>query len=132
MLDEWNLIRRVVSITLDNASNNTTAIRVIRDRLDGGHEELIHQRCACHILNLMVRDILEVFDPAVAKIRTATTFVMALNSRVARWVAYCKSISMRPKRFNVDMSHRWNSTYLMISAVLPYKELLTAFVNKEL
>ena len=132
VIAEWDLTTKVVSITLDNASNNGTAITVIRDRLSGYHEELIHQRCACHILNLMVQDGMKVFIPSIQKIRQATTYVMASNSRVAKWASYCRSIRMAPKHFNVDQKHRWNSTWLMIHACLPYKELLTAFVNREL
>ena len=39
---EWDFPNRVVSIILDNASNNNTAIQVIRDRLTGYHEDLLH------------------------------------------------------------------------------------------
>lgn len=67
ILDEWALIHRVVSITLNNASNNSTAIVVIRDKLVGAHKELLHQRCACHIINLMVHDGLSVFVPSITK-----------------------------------------------------------------
>ena len=38
---------------------------------------------------------------------------------------------MRPKKFPTDVSHRWNSTYLMLKAALPYSQLITTYVNSK-
>ncbi len=56
VLREINLQSRVVSITLDNASANTTAISILESDLRsyvGGF--VIHQRFICHIINLIVQ-----------------------------------------------------------------------------
>ena len=56
ILQEFNLQSRVVSITLDNASANTMGMTILEPNLQsyiGGY--VIHQRCICHIINLIVQ-----------------------------------------------------------------------------
>jgi hypothetical protein len=62
VLREFNLQSRVVSITLDNASANTMAMSILELDLRsyvGGF--VIHQRCICHIINLIVQPCTNVY-----------------------------------------------------------------------
>ena len=36
---------------------------------------------------------------------------------------------MRARKFPTDVRHRWNSTYLMLKAALPYQQVITTYVN---
>ncbi|KAG5533345.1 hypothetical protein RHGRI_027517 [Rhododendron griersonianum] len=60
----WNIDRKISSITVDNCSTNDAMIDLLWDKLDsaslmlGG--ELFHMRCCAHILNLIVKDGLDV------------------------------------------------------------------------
>ena len=55
VLIDYDLTERVIAVTLDNAAANTRAIDFLRPLVKGFHEELFHQRCACHIINLIVK-----------------------------------------------------------------------------
>ncbi|KAI8539165.1 hypothetical protein RHMOL_Rhmol09G0160200 [Rhododendron molle] len=63
-LMDWNIDRKISSITVDNCSTNDTMIDLLWDKLDstslmlGG--DLFHMRCCAHILNLIVKDGLDV------------------------------------------------------------------------
>ncbi|KAK3218460.1 hypothetical protein Dsin_012430 [Dipteronia sinensis] len=56
VLETYGITHRIISITLDNASANTRSITLFTERnipQAGGY--FFHQRCACHIINLVVQ-----------------------------------------------------------------------------
>ena len=55
VLFEWKLENRIIAFTLDNASANNCAIEIIRPFVSGHHDKLLHQICACHIINLIIK-----------------------------------------------------------------------------
>lgn len=63
-LMDWNLDRKISCLTLDNCSTNDAMVELLLEKLDsskliaGGC--LFHMRCAAHILNLIVKDGLDV------------------------------------------------------------------------
>jgi len=86
---------KVFSVTLDNASSNTKAIATLAPELSsyvGTIESLaprlsgyvgtlfLHQRCACHIINLMVKSALDVIKHYLEDIRSAVYFLILLTS----------------------------------------------------
>ncbi|GKB34492.1 zinc finger BED domain-containing protein RICESLEEPER 2-like protein [Tanacetum coccineum] len=66
----FNLENKIMSITLDNASNNTSAIGKLKLKykppMDG---RFYHSRCVAHIINLVVQDGLAV--PAINAIKVS-------------------------------------------------------------
>jgi hypothetical protein len=71
----------------------------------------LHQRCACHIINLIIKSGLKRMKPYLNDFRTAITFLNASNQRIAAYKMVCLSQGVRPRKFGVDMDVRWNSTY---------------------
>jgi hypothetical protein len=76
VIEEFGLLDKVFSITLDNASSNAKAMETLTPMFVGylGSEpaptpsdpnkvkyHLVHQRCACHIINLIVKSGLKRF-----------------------------------------------------------------------
>ena len=55
---EWNIDRKLSTITVDNCSTNDAMIRLLLNRLDTSSlmlsGSMLHMRCAAHILNLIV------------------------------------------------------------------------------
>ncbi|MBW0565882.1 hypothetical protein O181_105597 [Austropuccinia psidii MF-1] len=62
LLSERGMLRRLYSITGDNAANNTTMMGCLKRKFNGisltwPKDERFH-RCACHVLNLVAKDFL--------------------------------------------------------------------------
>ena len=55
---EWNIDRKLSTITVDNCSTNDALIRLLLNKLDTSSlmlsGSMLHMRCATHILNLIV------------------------------------------------------------------------------
>ena len=78
VIEEYGLIDKVFSITLDNASSNARAISTLTPLFasylgaDPSPEHadpskvnysLVHQRCTCHIINLIIKSDLKRLKP---------------------------------------------------------------------
>jgi len=89
-LQDWELEKKIFSITLDNASANDVLQNTLRSQLIlqnglicGG--ELFHVRCCAHILNLIVQEGLKVFGEALNQIRNSIKYVRGLESRMVKF-----------------------------------------------
>ncbi|KAI3467878.1 hypothetical protein Pfo_024541, partial [Paulownia fortunei] len=72
ILEEYNLVNKIFSISFDNAATNNASIgdlKVVCEPSIGG--KFFHIRCICHILNLCVQDGLKVLDNQLKPIRQA-------------------------------------------------------------
>nr|XP_034586551.1 zinc finger BED domain-containing protein RICESLEEPER 2-like [Setaria viridis] len=129
---DYGLNDKIFSITLDNASANTAAIGKLHPSLTGYMGKLFfHQRCACHIINLIVKAGLNVFKPMLSSFRTAISFLNCSNQRIAAYKSYCIVVGVRPRKFALDMDVRWNSTYLMLKHLLPHKTTFHQFITTQ-
>ena len=132
VLHIYNLQNSILSVTLDNASNNATFIaffRVLNSEgiICGG--EFLHTRCAGHILNLMVKDGLACVSKDIKNLRELVKslrtpqrlekFKTRVSTHLVPKNADYKDLA-RPK---LDVITRWNSTVDMISSCLPYSTL---------
>jgi hypothetical protein len=125
VLEEYALTDKVFAVTLDNASANSNAVERPRPRLSTYVGKLfLHQRCACHIINLIVKSgfNLEAFG-------TTISFLNSSNRHIAAYKSYCVATDKRPRKFGLDMEVRWNSTYLMLKHFIPYKDTFSVFVQ---
>ena len=90
---------------------------------------LVHQRCACHIINLIVKTSFKRVKTYLEDFRTAINFLNSSNQRIALFKNYCNAQGLRPRKFGLDMDVRWNSTYLMLKHLLLYKEVFNVSIN---
>ena len=130
----WYIEKRLFALTLDNASSNEVAVHdIISDLKDNDNGSLVcdgiffHVRCACHILNLVARDGLKAISATITKIKS---LVLAVKGSPLQWEMLLKCATesgLDTKRgISMDVSTRWNSTYLMLRDALYYKH---AFVR---
>ncbi|XP_066316085.1 zinc finger BED domain-containing protein DAYSLEEPER-like [Miscanthus floridulus] len=141
VVEEYGLVDKIFSITLDNASSNAKAMETLTPMFTGylgcdpapddaapGYS-LVHQRCACHIINLIVKSGLKRIKPYIEDFRTAINFLNSSNQRIAMFRNYYEAKGMRPRKFGLDMDVRWNATYLMLKHLVPYSEVFSVFIN---
>ncbi|TXG46520.1 hypothetical protein EZV62_006732 [Acer yangbiense] len=129
VLIEWG-IDKVFTITVDNATANTTAIGYVIRKLnswqDGGavlEGKYLHVRCCAHILNLIVSDGLKDLHDSIVAIRNAVKFVKSSPSRLDRFKKAVANEKIGTKGLVVlDVPTRWNSTYLMLESALKLRK----------
>ena len=141
---DYGITDKIFAIVLDNASSNKIAIDVLKPIFSGYIGSLmpkparieddlavvfLHQRCACHIINLIVKSCLKRLKPYLEDFRTAITFLNSSNQRIASYKQYCLSVGVRPRKFGVDMDVRWNSTYLMLKHLVPYQSTFSVWIQ---
>ncbi|CAN1756696.1 Putative AC transposase [Linum perenne] len=125
---EWNVDAKLSSITLDNCSTNDKMINIIKSKLvssflikDGA---LLHMRCTAHILNLIVKDGLDVLKDGIEKIRDSVVYWTATPKRIEFFQEVAKQTQIDyVNKLVDDCPTRWNSTYEMLSVALPYKDV---------
>ena len=96
VLQDFGLLNKVFSVSLDNASANTITMLTLTPMLDGylGFDvdpidatkklyHVVHQRCACHIINLIIKSGLKRLQPYTEVFRTAINFLNSSNQRIA-------------------------------------------------
>ena len=89
----------------------------------------LHQRCACHIINLIAKSYLKRLQPYLEDFRTAITFLNFSIQRIASYKQYCLSVGVRPRKIEIDMDVRWNSTFLMLKHIVPYQTTFSVWIK---
>lgn len=138
VLTEWEIDRKIFSITLDNASANDRMQELLGEQLrlqnsllcDG---EFLHVRCCAHVLNLIVQDGLKVAEVALQKIRDNIKYVRASESRkivFTECIAQVRGIDTKVG-LRLDVPTRWNSTYIMLESALRYRRAFASFTIRD-
>ncbi|KAG5521724.1 hypothetical protein RHGRI_034071 [Rhododendron griersonianum] len=135
-LMDWNIDRKISSITVDNCSTNDAMIDLLWDKLDntslmlGG--DLFHMRCCAHILNLIVKDGLDVIKVGIEKIRDSVSYWTASQKREEKFEETVRQLNVgSTKKLGLDCATRWNSTFLMLQTALIYKEVFNRLSKRD-
>ncbi|XP_010532458.1 PREDICTED: zinc finger BED domain-containing protein RICESLEEPER 2-like [Tarenaya hassleriana] len=83
----------------------------------------MHLRCGAHVLNLIVKEGLSDIGDSVASIRNAVKYVRSSDSRLQAFKSRVGSDNFNRGSLVLDCATRWNSTFLMLSSALKYKEI---------
>ena len=133
---EWNLDRKVSTITVDNYSTNDAMIPKILSKF--GRSSFIlggtyfHMRCCAHILNLIVKDGMSTIHDSIEKIRDSVSFWVGTPKREEKFIEACEQLEIPySKKLRMDCRTRWNSTYLMLVSALPYLEVFKRLTQRE-
>ncbi|KAF7147431.1 hypothetical protein RHSIM_Rhsim03G0207300 [Rhododendron simsii] len=135
-LMDWNIDRKISSITVDNCSTNDAMIDLLWDKLDstslmlGG--ELFHMRCCAHILNLIVKDGLDVIKVGIEKVRDSVAYWTASPKREEKFEETVRQLNVTStKKLGLDCATRWNSTFLMLQTALLYKDVFIRLSKRD-
>lgn len=94
--------------------------------------ELNHKsvRCACQILNSIVRDGITHFESEIKKIRRAMRYIICCSYRNTEFSRRCLADKHIMKSQILDIPTRWNTTYDMLVRALKQKDILTEAFNE--
>jgi hypothetical protein len=113
VVNDFNIRNKIMSITLDNASSNTNAIESLAPHLQSYiYGCVVHQRCVCHIINLVVQDGITVVSKYLDNVRAVIRFITSTPQTINKFGEYYKANNMKSRKFGLDMKTRWNSTLL--------------------
>ena len=83
--------------------------------------EFLHMCCCAHILNLIVQDGLNDLNESIVKVRNAVRYVKSSPNRFEKFKACVEKEKIQSKSLLcLDVSTRWNSTYLMLESALKF------------
>lgn len=125
---DWNNDRKSSIITLDNFSTYDAIVDDLMGKIQMTslilQESLFHMRCCVHILNLIVQDGILVINKEIEKVRESVKVWVASPKRVQRCEEAVSQIGIPyTKNLALDCKTRWNSTILMLSIALLYKDM---------
>lgn len=126
LLKQWGIDKKIVSITLDNASANDSMANALKFDLnlmsDGDY---FHVRCCAHILNLIVQDGLKELDEAIVKVRDTVKYCKGSQARKKSFLRSVQYVGIDSTRgLRQDVPTRWNSTYHMLDSALYHKKAI--------
>lgn len=133
---EWDIDRKLSTLTVDNCTTNDAMVRIILDKLQTSslilHGSLLHMRCAAHILNLIVQDGLVIIKDCIEKVRDSVIFWTGSPKRRQKFDEVVRQVRVScTKELALDVKTRWNSTYLMLSTALVYKDVFFRLNQRE-
>jgi hypothetical protein len=93
--------------------------------------KLVHMRCACHILNLIVKDGMSVMEKGIDSVRDSVAFWSATPKRHEKFEKMAvQMLGKYEKRIALDCKTRWNSTYVMLSTALLYEDVFERLASR--
>jgi hypothetical protein len=85
VLQDWQMKKKVSTVTLDNCITNDNLMCAMKDKLPLPslmlHGRLLHMCCATHIINLIVKDGMTVMDKGIERVRDSVGFWSATPKR---------------------------------------------------
>ncbi|XP_058190332.1 zinc finger BED domain-containing protein RICESLEEPER 2-like [Rhododendron vialii] len=131
---DWNIDRKLSTITVHNCSTNHAMVSILLEKFDPNclwwSGSLFHVRCAAHILNLILKDGLEVIKEAIEKIRDSVAFWTATPEREIE-ETICQLRIPFTKTLPLDCATWWNSTYLMLQTAIEYKDAFSHLKHRD-
>ncbi|KAJ1296422.1 hypothetical protein BS78_01G299400 [Paspalum vaginatum] len=129
-LVELKIEDKIMTITLDNASNNDTAVTNMKTKLLARKNTqfdpiYFHVRCTSHIVNLVVNDELQAIDLLINNVRNTVKYFKRSPARMYKFVEVCNRYSVPVgKGLSLYVKTRWNSTYRMLDSCIHYRDAL--------
>ncbi|KAL4310528.1 hypothetical protein GQ457_01G013800 [Hibiscus cannabinus] len=135
-LMDWNIDNKISVLALDNCSTNDKMMKLICGKLTPNSlwldENLLHVRCSAHILNLIVKDGLEIIKSFIDNVRDSITFWIATPKRIEKFQETARQLNIPvTTKITLDCSTRWNSTYHMLNVSLSYKEVFKRLKKRD-
>lgn len=127
-LRNWDIDRKLFSLTIDNRVIYDKIVCRIRDQLcqhrflmcEG---QLFDVRCAASTVKLLVQDVLETSREITNKVRETIQYIKGSRATQEKFNEIVQLVGINGQKcLSVDNPFQWNSTYVMLEASLEYKE----------
>nr|XP_023915248.1 zinc finger BED domain-containing protein RICESLEEPER 3-like [Quercus suber] len=125
---EWNIDRKLSIMIVDNCSTNDAVINIILDKLQRStlvmRGLMLHMRCAAHVLNFIIQNGLNVIGSCIEKVRESVGFWTGSTKRRQQFTDTARQLHIEcTKELALDCKTCWNSTYLMLSTAIEYRDV---------
>lgn len=136
-LMEWDIDRKLFSMTFDCCSTYDNIICKIRDRLIQNRfllctGQLFEVRCAANLIKLMVQDCLEALSEIICKIRESIRYAQSSQATQEKFDEMVQLVGVDcQKCLCLDNPLRWNSTYVMLDIAFEYKEAFSLLQEQD-
>lgn len=67
-----------------------------------------------HIINLIIQEGFKMSDDYIGRIRDVLLHISARGPKIQSYKQVGRENGLSPKKFDIDIQKRWNSTYLML------------------
>jgi len=126
ILDNSALHHKIFAIVADNATNNDTLF----DSLSDSNVDVEQVRCFGHILNLVAQGALGQINDSLVALRELIKTIRNSTSKLDMLNSLCQTSGI-PKLLPIlDVSTRWNSTYLMIERAFEIREVRNEYFGE--
>lgn len=135
-LFEWNIDRKLSTMTLENCSTNDSLIDHIICEVPSSslmlNGKVFHMRCCAHILNLIVKDGSKVIEEATERIRDSVVYSTATPKIEEKFEEVARQLHINfGKKLELDCVTRWNSTHTMLETAIAYKDVFPRLRQRE-
>lgn len=94
--------------------------------------KLFHGRYTARVFNLIVQEGFKAMSGATSSIRDIVKYVKSSQARKQRFEEMIEQVGIScEKRPPLDVSTRWNSTYLMLNSALQYRRAFEALARED-
>ncbi|KAF7130778.1 hypothetical protein RHSIM_Rhsim10G0144300 [Rhododendron simsii] len=122
---EWNIDRKLYTLIIDNCTTNDAMIDLLLEKFGGDHircKSFFQVRCAAHILNLIVKDGLDVIMSSIVKVRDSVAYWTTTQKRDETFEGAARKLEITyGKNLSLDCSTKRNSTFLMLQTAIKYR-----------
>ncbi|KAM0828468.1 hypothetical protein ACQ4PT_067530 [Festuca glaucescens] len=116
---DWGIKHELFTITLDNAANNTGAVKNFLETQDHGlmfDGTDFHIKCCAHILNIIVQDGMTHIHHSIEKIRDLFRHINSSGGRIQALNTLATNKGLPQKAcLTLDIPNRWNFTFHMLA-----------------
>ena len=85
-------------------------------------------RCAAHIINLIARDGVNTISAVIAHIRALVVAIKSSPLQEELFFKQAADLGILERGLSLDVSTRWNSTYLMLADALHFKRVFQRLI----